>query len=222
MLSVKTYVNNPVASNCYVLFDKGKGKECIIVDPGSKYVESLFESLEAQVLIPKFIILTHEHFDHCWSVNAIVERFHIPIICSKLCAEAIGNEKKNCSVFFDNQTAFRINTATICSDECSPFDYLGDKIVFYNTPGHTEAGISFTIGQYLFTGDTLIKDLRTVTKLPTGSRSRLLESLHLYSLLQGHAYHVCPGHGDLFLLDEYDLSLALNGGNKKSDLFLSI
>ena len=102
MLIVHQIINSPVTSNCFVLYDKTISNDCVIVDPGSRSDDVLFAFLEQENLIPKYIILTHEHFDHCWGVKELVERYQIPIICSALCAEAIKSEKRNCSVFYDN------------------------------------------------------------------------------------------------------------------------
>lgn len=84
-----------------------------------------------------------------------------------------------------------------------------EEIVFFSTPGHTDASISFVAGRNLFTGDTLIKDMRTVTKLPTGSVSKLKESLVTISKMKGQGYTVYPGHGESFYLDDYNLEKAL-------------
>ena len=206
MLTVHSIVNLPVTSNCYVLFDKAVGNDCIIVDPGSKDEIELFDYLRNEVLTPRFIILTHEHFDHCWGVNQLVDQFHIPIVCSQLCADAIKNEKRNCSVFYDNKEAFIINCETISTESIDyTLEYYGHEIVFFKTPGHTDASISFIVGGFLFTGDTLIKDERTVTKLPTGSMTRLKESKELFRSMQGKEYMICPGHGETLLLDDYFL-----------------
>lgn len=61
----------------------------------------------------------------------------------------------------------------------------------------------------LFTGDTLIKDLHTVTKLTTGSVAKLRVSMELLSSLQGKGYAVYPGHGEVFELDGYNLELMM-------------
>ena len=103
MFVVQTFVNSPVTSNCYVLFDRDFGNDCILVDPGSRSEKELISYLDQEGMIPMYIILTHEHFDHCWGVNELVEKYQVPIICSQLCAEAIKNEKRNCSVFYDNK-----------------------------------------------------------------------------------------------------------------------
>lgn len=212
MLSIHQIINFPVSSNCFVLYDKTMGGDCIIVDPGSKSDKVLFFFLEEQGLVPKYIILSHEHFDHCWGVNKLVERYHIPIICSALCAECIQFEKRNCSVFYDNKERFVIKSQTISVESLNYVLPFGDtELRFFESPGHTNASICFTVGQNLFTGDTLIKDLRTVTKLPTGSVTKLMETIELFRNLKGKGFMVYPGHGDLFELDEYDLELMVKG-----------
>ena len=76
---------------------------------------------------------------------------------------------------------------------------------FYPVKGHTSAGIIFSCGSMLFTGDELIKDIRTVTKLKTGSKEKLNDSVDLLERLKGSGKVVCPGHGETFDLDSYDL-----------------
>lgn len=208
MLTVQTFVNNPVTSNCFLLYDKDKGKKCIIVDPGSRCEDELLDFILQEELRPTHIILTHEHFDHCWGVNQLVAKYHIPVVCSELCAEAIKYEKRNCSVFYDNQEAFTINYETVSVESLRmTMKYYDHTIHFYHTPGHTEASISFIVGFYLFTGDTLIKDERTVTKLPTGSYLKLKQTIELYEGMESQGYKVFPGHGDAFFLDGYQLKL---------------
>lgn len=212
MLTVHQIINSPVPSNCFVLYDKTVCSDCIIVDPGSKSDEELFVFLEEQGLTPKYVILTHEHFDHCWGVNELVERYHIPIVCSALCAECIKFEKRNCSVFYDNKERFVITSQTISVESLIyVLPFCDTELRFFNSPGHTNASVCFTVGKNLFTGDTLIKGLRTVTKLPTGSAAKLQETKEILQDLQGKGYMVYPGHGDLFELDGYDLDLMVKG-----------
>ena len=199
-------------SNCFILYDKEIGKECIIIDPGSKSDDVLFSFIDKEDLVPKYIILTHEHFDHCWGVNELVEKFNIPIICSALCAECIQFEKRNCSVFYDNKERFVITSKTISVEllNCNLI-FAGKRLRFFITPGHTNASICFIVDHHLFTGDTLIKDMRTVTKLPTGSVSKLQETIEILRNFQGKGYTIYPGHDELFELDGYDLNLMTNG-----------
>lgn len=210
MLIVKRIVNTPVTSNCFVVYDKAVSSECIIVDPGTKDNEELLAFVSEQELSPVYIILTHEHFDHCWGVNSLVEKYETPIVCSHLCSEAIQYAKRNCSVFYDNSDAFTIDSKTISVESLGmSLSFLNKGIHFYTTPGHSKASICFLLGHSLFTGDTLIKDERTITKLPTSSVVQLKESLKCLKGMQGKGYVVYPGHGDVFELDGYDINNAL-------------
>ena len=210
MLSVRRFINTPVTSNCFVIYDKENAPDCIIVDPGTKNNEELLLFISSEGLIPQHIILTHEHFDHCWGVNRLVEKFKVPVVCSQLCSEAIHYEKRNCSVFYDNSEAFTIDCKTI-SVESLEYEliYGGNIIKFFMSPGHTDASISFILGKFLFTGDTMIKDLRTVTKLPTGSKMKLKATIEKYQHLQGKGFIVFAGHGDSFMLDSFDVASLL-------------
>lgn len=210
MLTVLTIVNKPVPSNCFVLYDKAVGCECIVVDPGSKRDDELFAFFEETGLLPQYIVLTHEHFDHCWGVNELVEKYQVPIICSALCAECLPFEKKNCSVFYDYNERFIITSKTVSIESLNnTLPFAGTELQFFASPGHTNASVCFTVGKGLFTGDTLIEDLRTVTKLPTGSVVKLKESLNTIAQLKGQGYTIYAGHGDSFLLDDYNLDKAL-------------
>ena len=210
MLTVHRIINDPVPSNCFVVFDKAIGNECLIIDPGSKNDDYLFSFLIDNELTPRYIILTHEHFDHCWGVNELVNRYGIPIVCSALCAEFIRLEKRNCSVFYNYDDRFIITSDTISVESLGGFLlFAGRELKFFIYPGHSDASICFIIQDCLFTGDTLIKDLRTVTKLPTGSIVKLKESLKALSELKGKGYTVYPGHGDVFGFDDYELEKAL-------------
>ncbi len=212
MLTVHQIINYPVSSNCFVLFDKAVGRDCIIVDPGGKSSDGIFSFLQDKYLIPQYIILTHEHFDHCWGCNEIVSKYHIPIICSELCAEWIKSYKKNCSVFYDNAIAFTIESKTVSVESLGfELDFQGTTIHFRNTPGHSDASICFFIENSLFTGDTVIKDVKTVTKLRSGSKEKLKDTLSYLESLKGKGFIVYPGHGEVFLLDGYDMEKCVTG-----------
>lgn len=210
MLTIHQIINKPVPSNCFVLYDKAVGRECIVVDPGSKSNDDLFAFLEEGSLVPQYIVLTHEHFDHCWGVNELEEKFGVPVVCSELCAECIQFEKRNCSVFYDNNVRFVITSETISVESLNyVLPFAGTKLSFFETPGHTKASICFTVGRGLFSGDTLLGNLRTVTKLPTGSLNSLKKSIDFIAKLKGQELIVYPGHGNTFLLDDYNLERAL-------------
>lgn len=214
MIEVKQIKNAPIDSNCYVLFDKTVGDDCIVVDPGSEDNKSLYSFLINEGLHPQYIILTHEHFDHCWGVNDLRKTYSgVKMLCSSICSQAIQSRKHNHSVYHQ-QPGFEIEPAEIDVEDINwTLNWNHFTLKFHPAQGHTAAGVIFTIGGYLFTGDELIKDIRTVTKLRTGSKEKLIDSVGLLESIKGRELAVCPGHGEMFMLDNYDLNIA-SGFNK--------
>ena len=205
MLEVQQIMNSPIDSNCFVIYDKEKGVDCIIVDPGSEENSHLYELLKSEGLNPQYIILTHEHFDHCWGVNLLrVDYPSLKLVCSTNCSSAIQHRKKNYSVFYQ-QPGFDVANADVELDDIGwELDWQDYKVSFYPACGHTLSGVMFVIENYVFTGDELIKGIKTVTKLKTGSKDKLLESFDFLESLKGKGMMVCPGHGEPFGLDNYN------------------
>ena len=210
MLTIHQIINTPVPSNCFVLYDKADGRECIVVDPGSENNSHIYQYLEKEQLVPDYIILTHEHFDHCWGVNDFRDKYpKVKLVCSWICSDAIQSGKKNYSVFHQ-QPGFEIKPADIILDDIGwQLAWNGQEIMFYPAQGHSAAGIVFFIGNYVFTGDTLIKDIKTVTKLKTASKEKLKETLSMLEAEKSKGFVICSGHGEMFELDNYDLGKAL-------------
>ena len=207
---VKRFVNNPVPSNCYVVSLSEFDGDSVIIDPGSIDNNELLSFLTSRRLTPKYIILTHEHFDHAWGVNELVEKYSVPVVCSELCSQNIKDEWLNCFAQYDDNTQFVIKSKTISIEslqyKCS---LIGGLFSFLKTPGHTDASMCVIAEKYLFTGDTLIHNLKTVTKLPTGDWGKLRDSIMMLREMKGMGRTVCPGHGEMFEFDKYDLNKAL-------------
>ena len=207
MFEVKQIKNQPIDSNCYVIYDKAFGNGCIIVDPGSEDNSHLYGLLNSEGLNPQYIILTHEHFDHCWGVNDLREKYpNVKIACSILCSDAIQHKKMNYSVFY-RQPGFELAAADIILETINwEMNWNNNINRFVPAQGHSAAGIIIFIDKYLFTGDTLIKDVKTVTKLKTASKEKLVETITLLEKEKGNNFIVCPGHGEMFNLDGYDMN----------------
>ena len=208
-LGIKRIVNAPIDSNCYIIYDKSQSEECIIIDPGSEHNVVLINFLAQNSLIPKFIILTHEHFDHCWGVNDLRERYpKIRIICSTKCSETIQDPRATYSRYYC-KPEFVIAPADILLEFVQWKVYWNNYQFFFSAAkGHSASGIYIFIENAVFTGDTLVKDMKTTTKFKTGSIPDLKLSLQNLSRYKGHGLMVYPGHGDSFDLDKCDLSEA--------------
>lgn len=204
-LLIEVIKNKPIDSNCFVLYNN-LNSDCIIVDPGTKDCCDLLFFLNQNKLLPQYILLTHEHFDHILGVNKLLELFNCTIVCSKKCLEYIGDKKKNLSVFQD-QIGFEISAKNVklASNEVLKLGNYNIQII--KTLGHSLGSVSFLVNEILFIGDVLIKDTKTVTKLPGGCKKQLKETLSSLSvLLNQRNIVVYPGHGEVFGLNDIDFS----------------
>jgi hydroxyacylglutathione hydrolase len=193
---VKRVINRPVDSNCFVIYQKGCTK-CIIVDPGTSDCAELFNFFQEHNLVPDYIFLTHEHFDHLCGVNKLKDSYGCKIVCSKLCSDKIVDRKKNMSVFYD-QIGFQSYPADIFLED------INNKLVWNDIEFEfTKCSVCISVENKLFTGDTIIKDHKTVIKFPGGSKEELLNTLdHLFLKFRDKNTLVFPGHGECFLLEE--------------------
>jgi len=206
MLEVARFINSRFTSNTYVL-SHPKYDDVWVVDPGG--TEPVFEWLESHNKITiKGILLTHAHFDHIYGINIILSRFPdcVVYIANEYGKDALHNPKTNGSKYTEEGAIVIADNAKV--------EFFGDTMLLwdgvemktFNTPGHSDDSQCLLVEDMLFTGDTLIKDVRTVTKLKGGSVEKLEESMKIISALKGNNLKVMPGHGEGFELDEYDLS----------------
>lgn len=206
---IKMIKNHPIDSNCFVIYND-LNSNCIVVDPGTEDCKELLSFLQENNLVPQNIILTHEHFDHIWGVNKLIKIFNCAIVCTEKCLDNIINKKKNLSVFYD-QVGFEIlaknNTILVSNNDLKLENYV---FKFKETPGHSEGSVSFWIDKYLFMGDVFIKGIKTVTKLPGGSKKQLTETIYeLSELFSDDKMMVYPGHGEVMAFNEIDFSKVL-------------
>lgn len=200
-LDVKTIINNPISSNCHIIYDSLK-KKGLVIDPGSGNCSDILSFLKSHDISVDYVILTHEHFDHIWGAD----KFNAPVLCSLECEKGIKDKKLNLSFFF-NQKGFCLQVKTILIENIGMELYwLGHKIEFIKNGAHSPGGILFTISNYIITGDMLIKNIRTVTKLKWARKEELINCEMWLRSKQGLGLTVLAGHGESFSIDNYDLN----------------
>lgn len=87
----------------------------------------------------------------------------------------------------------------LMKDVCLPngdSPLVDDSILtVYETPGHCPSCLTYSVGQYLFTGDSYIPGMAIVTNLPKGDKLLAQSSLErIMALAEGKS--ICAGHGD--------------------------
>lgn len=190
---IKQYIAGPIETNNYLVADE-KSKEAVLIDC-SETIEKLLTDIKELDVKVKYILLTHGHFDHVMGVNDMKK---------KLDAKVLINEKDKSQV---EMTKTILATFGIYVDQNPEYDEFIDKntelkigdipIKVFETPGHTEGGLSYLIENKVFTGDTLFKHYVGRTDLPGGNFAKLESSIKniLYKL--DDAMEVFPGHNEI-------------------------
>lgn len=207
-MEVVKFINNPVASNCYVLIEEGLS-DCIVIDPGSEDSSELMSFLEKHRLNPLYILLTHHHFDHIWGVECLKKEYpDSKVICSEACDKLMVSKNRNLSLYY-NTIGFESPGADISVGVDTVFDFHGIPFEFHIAKGHSSSSVLIKIECNLFTGDNLIFNEATVLKLPTSSRTDFLKTIDLLESFKNQNLIVRGGHGDCFDLDNYDIIKAI-------------
>ena len=175
--------------NCFLVYND-ENMEGLLIDPGVDTFKILKEIEEEGVCV-KYILLTHCHYDHIYSVNEL--RAGRKLVCGINCAENIKNSSRSLSYVTGNE--FLIDTPDIIISDNEELILSGIKIKAIETPGHTNCSVCYLTGNTLFSGDTLFKRNVGRWDLPTGDEETLKNSIkqRLYTLPEDTV--VMCGHG---------------------------
>lgn len=202
---IERYVNELMTSNCYVVVDE-ESKTCLVIDPGSVKSEREIAYIKDNCLTPEYIIISHEHTDHNWGVNALREAFPgIKLVCSELCSKNIVMANNAYFLFYydDPTYSYEVEPADILiKDQIEQMDWHGHKIIFYFTPGHSFGSMCIKIDNLLFTGDTIMP-FRPYFNGRDSNRDDWDESIPMVLDNCGDDVIVEPGHGEPLTLGEW-------------------
>ena len=192
-MKLTTLVVGPFEVNCYLYQDE-QTNDGIIIDPGASE-ELIFESVESMGLVPKAILLTHGHGDHIAAVEAVKDRYQVPLYIGEGEAELLANPSANVSAMFGQPIVAPEADHVVCDEQLITFGSISLKVLA--TPGHTIGGVCYLDEREanLFSGDTLFWGSVGRTDLPGGSAAILIESIRSKILSLPDDITCYPGHG---------------------------
>lgn len=180
-----------VMTNCYGLLNT-QTKEMILVDPGDspEVIGRMVEELEGK---PVAIFLTHGHYDHILALEAVKEKYQIPVYACKEEEELLGDTSLNLTGQVRRPMA--VHPETLVSD-LEKFTVAGFSVQAIHTPGHTKGSVCYYFPEesLLVSGDTLFHGSVGRTDLPTGSTAQMMESLKRLLETLPEETDVLPGH----------------------------
>ncbi len=154
----------------YIIADDST-KEAAVVDPNFN-ADAIIRIVRDQNLNVKYVIDTHDHFDHTASNEDFKSNFGAKVVAHKL-----ANVNKDVSVV--DGDVIRVGNIII-------------KVI--HTPGHTRDSVCLLIDDKLLTGDTLFVGGCGRTDLPGGSAEDLYHSLFDKLIKLDDNIKVYPGH----------------------------
>lgn len=203
-MNIVRIINEPVPSNTYIVYQEGSGS-CVVIDPGSKDCKTLLNIFNSLGLMPEYILLTHEHFDHIWGCNYLINEFDSRLICSQICKEKIGVPQNYYNkLYFNDQTFYSISEVYKTIEELDAvFLFDGMSFSFVKTPGHSSSSICIETEKGLFTGDTFMNGYKPlILKRHEGSHVEFKKSVEMLINNYPHTTIIYPGHGEPFKLHE--------------------
>jgi glyoxylase-like metal-dependent hydrolase (beta-lactamase superfamily II) len=188
-MKIQTIAEKFYGENCYAVSD-GISNECAVIDPASPEVVKELRKLSLE---PKFILLTHGHFDHIGGTDALAEAYGIPVYVHKDDAELLTDGYKNASsLLIGTDVVVKAKAIALNGGDALSLGSLEFKAV--HTPGHTRGCVCYFCGDAVFTGDTVFAYDRGRTDLYGGDEAAIVESIQtLIPMLSGKTIY--PGHG---------------------------
>jgi hydroxyacylglutathione hydrolase len=196
MLTIKSFIFNPVQENTYVLFNEER--HCCIIDPGCYFPEEknmLKSFVEESSLTPVLLLNTHCHLDHVFGNKFVAETWGLRLHIHEnetILLELAPASGEMWGLPFDNYNG---EVSYIKEESVIKMDNEEMKVLF--TPGHSPGSVSFYYepGDFVIGGDVLFNGSIGRTDLPGGDFDTLITSIQTQFFTLPDDTKVYSGHG---------------------------
>ncbi|WP_340819872.1 MBL fold metallo-hydrolase [Methanolobus sp. WCC4] len=206
--NIGLYDANSYLINGKILIDTGMSTEGLIT--------AISENIDIKDL--ELIILTHCHYDHTASAQAIADMSDAKIAIHKDDAPLLKNDRVSASAMFGYKAPEIEPDMLLDEGDRIPIGE-DEELEVIHTPGHTPGGICLyeAKSRSLFSGDTVFPNGSIGrTDFEGGSRSQLTGSIN--KLIQLDVNTLYPGHGEV-TSDDVNRQIGLSLKMSKSILF---
>ena len=173
----KLEIAGVAVSNAYMLVCQQTAGSVLIDAPGE--ATKIMEQLRGTNL--KYILLTHNHFDHIGALAEIRSALKVPVAAHALEADGLPLPLD----------------ITLADGDTISFGDIELKVL--HTPGHTRGSLCFLTDKYLISGDTIFPGGPGRTVSPVGLR-QIIKSITERILVLPDDTQVYSGHGDPTIL----------------------
>lgn len=198
MLSVKSFVFNPIQVNTYVVYNENK--ECVVIDAGNMERfedEQIINYIDKNGLKPLMLLNTHSHIDHVMGNKTLADKYGIQLAASPVEKPFYDKVWTYASAFGLDFTQDRCLAPAIDLADGEIIKLGDDELKVLYTPGHAPGHVCYydENGGVVFTGDTLFYRGIGRCDLPGGNYYEIEKSLRevLYKLPDNTVVYC--GHG---------------------------
>jgi len=205
MMKIERFVNQLMTSNCYIVVNEDT-KKCIVIDPGSEKSEREISFIHDNKLTLDYVLVSHEHSDHNWGVNALMESFkNAKLVCSEECSKRVNKLYKAYFLLYYDDTNYHYDMNKpdiVVGVDNTSLNWDGLDIQFIHTPGHSHGSMCIKINDNLFTGDTIMPSKPYFNGRDSNKDDWNRSVNKLRNLLPGEI-HIYPGHGETLTFGEW-------------------
>jgi len=167
----------PFGTNAYIVVCQATLDSLVVDVPGE--ADEIVRQLANTN--PRYILITHNHFDHIMALEELKTKLKVPIAGHPL--DAGGLPSRPDMELNDGDT---IEVGKL-------------KIKVLHVPGHTPGGLCFLTGKYLVSGDTIFPGGPGKTGTPADFK-QILKSIETKLFVLPDDTEVYPGHGNATVL----------------------
>lgn len=173
VVRVEKLTLGPYETNTYIVVCNKTGESLVVDAPaGASEIVAALQGTQA-----KYILLTHDHFDHTGVMTSLRSRLRVPLATHEA-------------------SSWQLKTPPEIILKDGDILKLGKlKIEVLHTPGHTSGSLCFKVGKYLFAGDTIFPGGPGHTDSPEDFK-QILDSITGRILKLPGETLIWPGHGD--------------------------
>lgn len=195
-MEIITVLTGLLEENTYIVYADDE-KDAAVIDPGDD-ANRIIAALRERGLNLTDILLTHGHADHMAATEHLKEQFGATVRIHSADAYRLEDPQAGEAAYV--RTRFGPVKADETVEDGDVIEAAGLRFEVIHTPGHTEGGVCYKVGDSIFTGDTLFLQSIGRTDFPGGDTRAMRDSLTLLAGLAGE-YHIYPGHGPATTLE---------------------
>jgi hydroxyacylglutathione hydrolase len=172
-IRIDRLILGPYETNCYIVVCK-KTQDSLVVDAPAE-ASSIIKALEGTK--PKYILLTHDHYDHTGALTSLRAQMKAPLAAHTADSTSL---KAPPEILLKDGDIFKLGNL---------------EVTALHTPGHTPGSMSFKIGKYLFAGDTIFPGGPGNTPSPEKFK-QIVAAITAKILTLPKDTTIYPGHGE--------------------------